>query len=45
MKKFVYLVAVLAVSLIVFGIVSKTTEANKAIFGNGKDDEKEKAKE
>ena len=44
MKKFVYLVAVLAVSLIVFGIVSKTTEANRAIFGNGKDDEKEMAK-
>ena len=43
-KKFVYLVAVLAVSLIVFGIVSKTTEANRAIFGNGKDDEKEMAK-
>jgi Zn-dependent metalloprotease len=44
-KKFVYLVAVLAVSLIVFGIVSKTTEANRAIFGNGNDDEKDKAKE
>lgn len=45
MKKFLGILAVFAVALFVFGIVSKRAEANKTVFGNGGGDEHEKAKQ
>ncbi|MGQ0542267.1 MAG: M4 family metallopeptidase, partial [Blastocatellia bacterium] len=45
MKKFLGILAVFAVALFVFGIVSKRAEANKTIFGSGGGDEHEKAKQ
>lgn len=45
MKKLVCILAVFVAALVVFGIVSERTKANKAVFGNGNSDDKEKAKE
>ena len=44
MKKILGLLAVIVGVLIVFGIVSKRAEANKAVFGTGLQDDKETAK-
>ncbi len=44
MKKFLGLLAVLVSVLMVFGIVSKRAEANKALFSTGSQDELENAK-
>lgn len=45
MKKFVSILTIFASGLIVFGLISKTTEANKNIFGTGSADELETAKQ
>ena len=44
MKKFLGLLAVVVSVLMVFGIVSKRAEANKALFSTGSQDELENAK-
>lgn len=45
MKKLLLVLAVTATSLIVFGIVTKRTEANRALFTTGSQDELENAKQ
>jgi thermolysin len=44
-KKFLGILAVFATALFVFGVVSQRTGASKAVFGVGKDDERELAKQ
>lgn len=45
MKKFLGILAVFAVGLLAFGIVSRTADANKSIFDKGSQDELETAKQ
>ncbi len=45
MKKFLSIMAVFAIALIVFGIVSKKAGANVAVFSNGDDDARELARQ
>ncbi len=45
MKNILVVLAVTAFTLIVFGVVGFTTEANETVFGNGKSDELEIAKQ
>lgn len=45
MKKFLGILAVFAIGLLVFGLISRTADANRNIFENGTPDELENAKQ
>lgn len=45
MKKLFVFLAATALSLLIFGVIGLTTEANESIFGNGKSDELEIARQ